>query len=95
MCRWLNRWERLVMRPSGNDGWEVNFPHWQLWQSRHQAATWDARPDHTKRLEISLLVALMAGCARLCTASKMGRQKTAGTRALKTPEEVSTRMGEP
>jgi hypothetical protein len=95
MCRWLNRWEGLAMRPGGDEGWEVTLPRWQLWQSRHQAATWDARPGQTKWLEISLLVALIPGCARLCTASKMGHRKTAGTRGLKTPEEVSTRMGEP
>jgi hypothetical protein len=34
----------------------------------------------------------MPGCARLCTASKIWRRKAAGTRGLKTPEEVSTRM---
>ncbi len=95
MCRWLKRWVGLAMCPGGDDGWDVTFPRWQLWQSRHQAATWDAKPGHTKRLEISLLVALMPGCARLCTASKMGWRKTSGTMGLKTPEEASTKMGEP
>jgi hypothetical protein len=75
MCRWLKRWVGLAMRPGGDDGWEVTLPRWQLWQSRHQAATWDARPGHMKRLDISLFIALMPGCARLCTASKMGRRK--------------------
>ncbi len=83
------------MCPGGDDGWDDTFPRWQLWQSWHQAATWDAKPGHTKRLEISLFVALMPGCARLCTASKMGWRKVSGMMGLKTREEVSTKMGEP
>ncbi len=65
------------------------------WQSRHHAATWEARPGQRKRLEINRLEALMPGWARPWMASKMGGQKLAGTSGLKTPEEVSTRMGKP
>ncbi len=92
---WLNRWMGLAMSPGCETGWEVTLARWQGWQSRHQAATCDASPGQTKWLEISRCVALIPGCARLCTALKMGRQKAAGTRGLKTPEEVSTRMIEP
>ncbi len=79
----------------GETGWEVTLARWHCWQSLHQAATWEAKPGQTKRLEISRLVALMPGCARLCTASKIGRRKAAGTRGLKTPDEVSTSMVAP
>jgi hypothetical protein len=92
---WLNRWMGLAMRPGGKTSWEVSLARWHDWQSRHQAATCEASPGQTKRLKISRLVALMPGCARLCTASKMARRKAAGMRGLKTPEEVSTRMVEP
>jgi hypothetical protein len=37
----------------------------------------------------------MPGCAKLCMASKIGWRKAVGISSLNTPEEVSTRRGEP
>ena len=73
----------------------VTLALWQSWQSLHQAATCEDRQGQTKRLEMRRRVALMPGWARLWTASKMGRRKATGTSGLKTPEEVSTSIGQP
>jgi hypothetical protein len=85
----------LTMCMGGDAGELDALARWQSWQSRHHAATWEARPGQRKRLEINRLEALMPGWARLWMASKKGRRKLAGTSGLKTPEEVSTRMGKP
>jgi hypothetical protein len=43
----LNRWMELAMRPGNETGWEVTLTRWQSWQSRHQAATCEAKPGQT------------------------------------------------
>ncbi len=63
---------------------------WQGRQSRHHAATWEARPVQTKRLAMRRLEARIPGWARQWMASKMGRRNAAGTRGRKMPADVST-----
>ena len=86
---WENRLAGMGICWTAACGWRVTLARWQNWQSLDQWVMSVDIPVHTQRADMSRLVALMPGWARVWTAAKAGYRKGGGSSGRGAPVEKS------